>query len=116
MDETKNGKILMPKIKPKKKGARNEPEEMELIDLHTPNGFSKIKKVERDTLMAEIILSYPQLSQDLMDAGMHCVGCPLSSFESLEDGCTVHGMSEEQIDALILRLNEQIKKFEAEKK
>jgi len=89
---------------------------MELIDLHTPKDYSKIKKVERDTLMAEIILSYPQLSQELMDMGMHCVGCPFSSFESIEDGCAVHGMDEKQIDEIVDKLNKEIKKIEAEKR
>jgi hypothetical protein len=43
------------------------------------------------------------------------VGCPASSFEGIGDGCAVHGMDEETIDALIKKLNERIAQIEAEK-
>ena len=39
----------------------------------------------------------------LMAAGMHCVGCPSSQMESLEEACVVHGISCEQ---LVNALNE----------
>ena len=33
----------------------------------------------------------------LMAAGMHCVGCPSSAMESLEEACMVHGMDADQV-------------------
>ena len=33
----------------------------------------------------------------LMAAGMHCVGCPSSAGESLEEACMVHGMDADQV-------------------
>ena len=107
-------KIRVPAIKPKKSGEQEvEYVEKELIELHTQKEFKKISKVDRDTLMAEIILSYPELSVLLVNAGMHCVGCPASSFESLGDGCAVHGMSDSEIDELVRALNEEIAKINA---
>ena len=111
---TDNKKLRVPVIKPKRsKGQEVEYEEKELIDLHTQKEFKKILSVDKDTLMAEIILSYPELSILLMNAGMHCVGCPASSFESLGDGCAVHGMNDAEIDELVLKLNEEITKINA---
>ena len=33
----------------------------------------------------------------LMAAGMHCVGCPSSAMESLEEACMVHGMNADEV-------------------
>ena len=41
----------------------------------------------------------------LIGCGMGCIGCPMSNQESLEDGCSVHGMSEKEIKKLVEKLN-----------
>ena len=33
----------------------------------------------------------------LMGSGMHCVGCPASQMETIEEACAVHGMDCEQV-------------------
>ena len=38
----------------------------------------------------------------LMEYGMHCMGCPFSMMESLEQGCAAHGTD---ADELVNRLN-----------
>ena len=114
----KSRKVSVPLIKPKKNEEQQvEYEEMELIDLHSEIKFEKLAKIERETLIAEIILSYPELSMLLVEgAGLHCISCPASSFEAIGDGCLAHGMSEEQIDELLQKLNDEIKRIELEKK
>lgn len=42
----------------------------------------------------------------LMRAGMHCLGCPASQAESLEEACMVHGID---CDVLVSQLNEVLK-------
>ena len=37
-----------------------------------------------------------------MEIGMHCLGCPASRGESLEEACMVHGVS---VDELVNNLN-----------
>ena len=39
----------------------------------------------------------------LMKAGMHCLGCPASQAESLEEACMVHGID---CNVLVSQLNE----------
>jgi hybrid cluster-associated redox disulfide protein len=39
----------------------------------------------------------------LMNSGMHCLGCPASQMESLEEACMVHDIN---CDALVSQLNE----------
>ena len=46
----------------------------------------------------------------MMEYGMHCMGCPFSMMESLEQGCAAHGTD---ADELVTRLNDYLAKKEA---
>lgn len=41
----------------------------------------------------------------LMQSGMHCVGCPSSIGESLEQACAVHGLD---VDEVLQSINEYL--------
>ena len=43
--------------------------------------------VNRKTLIGEIVNQYPETAEVLLGIGMHCLGCPASQAESLEDAC-----------------------------
>ena len=58
--------------------------------------------VNKDMLIGEIISIDPGNAMILMQSGMHCVGCPSSQMESLEEAAQVHGMD---VDQLISDLN-----------
>jgi len=68
-----------------------------------------IKKT--DTLGA-IIDSYPEIAPILASAGLHCIGCHVSAYESIEDGCRAHGMSKKDIDDLIVSANKRIFEYD----
>lgn len=48
--------------------------------------------VNGKTLVGEIVNNYPEAIDVLFEIGMHCLGCPASQAESLEDACAVHGL------------------------
>ena len=48
-------------------------------------------------IIAEILALKPDASEILLKSGMHCIGCPSSQMESLEDACKVHGISIEEV-------------------
>ena len=57
--------------------------------------------VNKDTLIGEIVVQYPEAAEILLSIGMHCLGCPASRMESLQDACAVHGVDAQQvIDAI----------------
>ena len=60
-------------------------------------------EITKDTLMGELLAEDYGCSAVLMGAGMHCIGCPASQMESLEEACAVHGMD---CDQLIVSLKE----------
>ena len=49
-------------------------------------------KIEKTMLIGELIHMDELIPQMLMGAGMHCLGCPASQAESLEEACMVHGI------------------------
>ena len=54
-------------------------------------------QVTKDTLIGEMLQQDMGIAAILMAAGMHCVGCPSSAMESLEEACMVHGMNSEEV-------------------
>ena len=61
--------------------------------------------VNRKTLIGEIVSQYPETAEVLLGIGMHCLGCPASRGESIEEACEVHGVD---CDELIEKLNEHL--------
>lgn len=61
-----------------------------------------MKTVNKEMVIGEILHLDAGIAPILMQAGMHCLGCPSSQMESLEDACAVHGMD---VDALIDQIN-----------
>ena len=54
-------------------------------------------KVTKETTMGEMLELDGGIAVILMQAGMHCVGCPSSIGESLEEACMVHGTDADQL-------------------
>lgn len=63
-------------------------------------------EVTKDMIIGQILQIDPGVAPILMEAGMHCLGCPSSQMESIEDACAVHGID---VDALIQKLNNYLK-------
>ncbi len=66
-------------------------------------------RVHPQMTIEEILSLFPQkaqrLSQEITNAGLHCVGCHAAVWETLEGGMKGHGMNEEAIERLVNRLN-----------
>ncbi len=60
-------------------------------------------KVTKDTLIGDILDFNVETAQFFFEIGMHCLGCPHSRGESIEDACIVHGTD---ADALVNKINE----------
>ena len=60
-------------------------------------------KIEKTMLIGELVHMDELIPQMLMAAGMHCLGCPASQAESLEEACMVHGID---CDDLVSKMNE----------
>ena len=49
-------------------------------------------EITKDTTMGEMLDYDGRIAYILMQSGMHCVGCPSSIGETLEEACVVHGL------------------------
>lgn len=68
----------------------------------------KIKdKVTKNMTFSEILEKYPESIEILLGSGMHCIGCPASSGETLEEGAMMHGINP---DDLVKELNKKLSK------
>ncbi len=57
--------------------------------------------ITKDTLIGDVLDMDMGTAEYFMAIGMHCLGCPASRGESIEDACMVHGVdSTELIDQL----------------
>ena len=65
------------------------------------------KQITKKTKLSEILKINPEAIEVLFDIGMHCIGCPAASMETLEDGCLAHGINKKEIDELIKKLNKK---------
>ncbi|WP_029319088.1 DUF1858 domain-containing protein [Butyrivibrio sp. AE3004] len=54
-------------------------------------------KVTKDMLIGNVISEYPAAYDALMEAGMHCLGCPSAQMESLKDACLVHELDPDEV-------------------
>ena len=48
--------------------------------------------ITKEMTIGEILRTNPDVAPVLMEAGMHCLGCPSAQAESLEEAAMVHGM------------------------
>lgn len=51
----------------------------------------------KDTLIGEVLDADMSLAEYFLDMGMHCLGCPASRGESIEEACEVHGVDCEEL-------------------
>ena len=58
-------------------------------------------QITKQTTMGEMLTYDRGIAMVLMQAGMHCIGCPSSIHESLEEACMVHGISCDEVLANI---------------
>lgn len=63
--------------------------------------------INKDTVIGDILKVAPQAAPIFMGIGMHCLGCPASQGETVEEACAVHGVD---VESLLAKVNELIGK------
>ena len=61
--------------------------------------------ITKDTIIGDILNIAPQTAPLFMGIGMHCLGCPASRGETVEQACMVHGVD---VDDLLQQVNAMI--------
>ena len=59
--------------------------------------------ITKDTIIGDILDIAPQTAPIFLSIGMHCLGCPSSRGETVEEACAVHGVD---VDSLLRAVND----------
>ena len=63
---------------------------------------TEMAKISKDTKIGELMNIFPESAPILMEIGMHCLACPASQMETLEEAAMVHGIDG---DLLVEKIN-----------
>lgn len=63
--------------------------------------------ITKDTMIGDLLVIAPETAPVLFSIGMHCLGCPASQGETIEQACAVHGVD---VNDILARLNESMNK------
>ena len=64
-------------------------------------------EITKDTIIGDILDIAPQTAPIFMAIGMHCLGCPSSRAETVQEACMVHGID---VDKLLALVNQEANK------
>lgn len=86
-----------------------------IIDSNSHKKMKKTSKsktkdkilVNKKMSFGEIINRYPEAGEILMENGMHCFGCSMAMYETLEQGALMHGINP---DKLVEKINKKVGK------
>ena len=59
-------------------------------------------EVTKDTIIGDVLDFDPSTAAYFLQIGMHCLGCPASRGETIEQACAVHGVD---MNALLEKIN-----------
>lgn len=62
-------------------------------------------KVTKESLIGDVLDYDINTAEFFFEIGMHCLGCPASRGESIEDACAVHGTD---VDELVDKINDYL--------
>jgi len=68
--------------------------------------------VTKDTLLGEVVAKHPRAAFVMLQYGLHCIGCHVSVYETIEQGCAGHGMPKETMEEMIADVNAYIEEEE----
>lgn len=61
--------------------------------------------ITKDMTIYEVIQIEPEIGPVFFEFGMHCLGCPISRGETVEQAAAAHGVD---VDEMLKKLNEFI--------
>lgn len=64
-------------------------------------------QITKETIIGDILDACPQAAPIFLEIGMHCLGCPASRAETVEQACMVHGTDP---DELVEKVNALLEK------
>ena len=77
----------------------------DILSLSQEKWRKSAMTITKDTIIGDILTIAPQTAPLFMGIGMHCLGCPASRGETVEQACMVHGV---EVEDLLAKVNAMI--------
>lgn len=74
-----------------------------------------LNDIRGDMLIGEVVAKYPQAVPVFLKYGLHCVGCFVSPYETLEQGSLGHGMPRDAFEKMLSEANSKVSEWEQQK-
>ena len=55
----------------------------------------------------DVMDKYPNAIDVVMNYGLHCIGCHVSAFETIEQGAKAHGLNKKDMEKMLKEMNEK---------
>ncbi len=62
-------------------------------------------RITKTMTFGEIITKHPESADILMEYGLHCIGCSVATWETLEQGAMSHGIDGKRLNSMLKELN-----------
>ncbi len=69
--------------------------------------------ITKDMMIGEVVSTYPPVADVFLSYGLHCVGCHVNAFETIEQGAMSHGITEEEVDEMVAEANTYLSELSA---
>ncbi|HQL44578.1 MAG: DUF1858 domain-containing protein [Spirochaetes bacterium] len=65
--------------------------------------------ITKDMTFGELVQKHPLSASILASYGLHCIGCHIGIYETIEQGSKAHGLTDVQINEMLEKLNNTVK-------
>ncbi len=69
-----------------------------------------MEKIKKNMTLGETVQKYPETVEVMFKYGLHCIGCHVAAFETIEQGALAHGLDKKKLDQMIKEMNKAVTK------
>lgn len=66
------------------------------------------QNITKTMTLGEVVSKFPKTIPIMLDYGLHCVGCHVAAFETIEQGALAHGMDKKQLEKMLKEMNKVV--------
>lgn len=70
----------------------------------------KGEKIQKKMTLGEVVKKYPETAEVMLKYGLHCVGCHVAAWETIEQGSAAHGLDKKKVEEMLKEMNKAVSK------
>ncbi len=77
----------------------------------TKSKTTKTAKITKDMTLGDVVTRYPESAEVMMEYGLHCIGCHVAAWESVEEGAKAHGLDDKKVKEMLDKMNKAVEEI-----